>query len=94
MADIHNLKVIPRKLGDYSVLLRGLTVSPDILVLTAMRDAGCLLDSALRVLSDVAVNSTEDASDLYAVLTSASIAKALFEAAEAAILRREEVSHA
>ncbi|WP_321866743.1 hypothetical protein [Paraburkholderia tropica] len=91
MSDLRTLMTVPQEIStEGSVTLRGLSVKGGIPSLDALQDSSCHLSSVLRMLGDSAIDSSaEDADALYAVITSASIAKALLDSVVAAAHQAE-----
>ncbi|WP_146075179.1 hypothetical protein [Burkholderia anthinoferrum] len=93
MADIRALKTLPETLPNVSVMTNMLSVTGGLPLLDALQSATSHLGVALDVLGEVACNSTEYSSQLYAVLTSAGIASGLVNSAIAAIEAGDKEAH-
>lgn len=85
MTDVRMLKTVPEALPKVSVVTSFLSVTADLPLLDALEASSCHLTVALDVLSEIAANSTDGSSQLYAVLTAVGIAKGLLDSAVEAI---------
>ena len=88
MLDLRKLNTVQQDVstrGD--VNLQGISVRSGMLALDALQGASCHLDAVIDVLGDMAVESNEKTSMLYAVIASASIAKALVDSVVVAVYR-------
>jgi hypothetical protein len=92
MADLRALKTVHQDAPTSgSVTLQCLAVKAGIPALTALEDASCYLEGVLTLLGDIAVESAENTSALYAILSSASIAKALLDSVVSSTYQADKV---
>ncbi|HDR9148893.1 TPA: hypothetical protein QDA88_001208 [Burkholderia vietnamiensis] len=94
MTDIRALKTLSETLDNSSVMTSHLSIIAGLPLIDALEASSCHLAVALDVLKDAASNSTENSSQLYAVLTAVGIGKGLLDAAVTAIaVDGKEVRH-
>ncbi|MCA8407983.1 hypothetical protein LGN09_24045 [Burkholderia cenocepacia] len=94
MTDIRALKTLPETLPNVSVMTSLLSITAGLPLLDALEASSCHLTVSLDVLSEIASNSTDKSSALYAVLTAVGIAKGLLDSAVGAIeVADKEVRH-
>ncbi len=94
MVDLCTVQTVEQDVPETgSTALFGLAVKGGIPILKALENCQCHLDGVLDLLGTIAVESSEKTSDLYSVLTQASIAKALVDAVVTGIYRTGTVKN-